>query len=125
MKNSINKRITLGAVTFGMAAIAAVAFAQHSGARTAQAAPPSMVSAALPSATPATTALETLSDAFATVSAKVRPSVVYISARASASHVSTRRGGQVPVMPNLPPEFRQFFNGLPIMPDAPAPPPRT
>jgi serine protease Do len=68
--------------------------------------------------------LDDMSDAFATVAARIKPSVVYITAKLEARPVAQRsRGqGQVPDLQDLPPEFRQFFRGAPGMggsPDAP------
>ena len=57
-------------------------------------------------------ALGELNDAFATVAARVKPSVVYITATQTARTVQSERGQ---AMPELPPEFRQFFD-FPGMP---------
>jgi len=73
--------------------------------------------------------LDELSDAFATIAARIKPSVVYITAKQAAQPVSHRmRGqsqrGQSPDMSQLPPELRQFFRDMPGMgdsPDNPAP----
>jgi len=64
--------------------------------------------------------LDELSDAFATIAAKIKPSVVYITARQAAQPVSKRmRGqsqrGQAPDLNQLPPELRQFFRDMPGM----------
>ena len=74
--------------------------------------------AASPGPTAAMTRLEDLSDAFADVAARIKPSVVYIRAKEAARPVATR-GGQG--MDQVPPEFRQFFRqfGLPDMPGTP------
>jgi Do/DeqQ family serine protease len=66
--------------------------------------------------------LEDLSDAFATVAARVKPSVVYITARQQARPVSTRSGGQSPDLNQLPPELRDFFRNMPGMDQAPRAP---
>lgn len=69
--------------------------------------------------------LDDLSDAFATVAARVKPSVVYITAKQEARPVSQRSRGQSPGMNELPPELRQFFRNMPEMqgaPDAPRAP---
>ena len=73
----------------------------------------------------ATARLEELNDAFASVAARVKPSVVYITATRSARSVAERDGvqrrGQVtPRLPALPPEFEPFFRdfGLPNGPEA-------
>jgi serine protease Do len=65
-----------------------------------------------------------LSDAFATVAARVKPSVVYITAKQAARPVSERSGGQGGgIDPNqLPPEFRDFFKNMPGMPGNPGSP---
>jgi serine protease Do len=88
---------------------------------------------AAPSATDSTTALtrapsgavarlEDLSDAFATVAARVKPSVVYIMARQGARPVAEGPGPQG-IDPNqLPPEFRDFFKNMPGAPGAPGAP---
>ena len=60
--------------------------------------------------------LQSLSDAFATVAAKVRPSVVYITARQAPSVVAQRDQRSAPSLQGLPPELRRFFQ-MPGMPD--------
>src|SRR5215207_6286793 len=60
--------------------------------------------------------LQSLSDAFATVAARVRPSVVYITARQAPRAVAQRNQRSAPLMPGLPPELRRFFE-MPGMPD--------
>jgi serine protease Do len=70
-------------------------------------------------ATAAEAKLADLSDAFATIAARVKPSVVYIIAKQEARTVARRpggQGGQAPDLSQIPPEFRQFFN-LPGMGD--------
>src|SRR5579884_687430 len=62
--------------------------------------------------------LADLSDAFATIAAQVKPSVVYITAREAAQPVANRqRRGQgrqqAPNMDQVPPELRQFFRDMP------------
>ncbi len=99
------------------AAVIAVAAAEH----------PSLLHAAplgidttsmrrLPAPGSANAKLEDLSEAFATVAARVRPSVVYITARLDAQPATTRtrqRGqGQMPEMNDLPPEFRDMLKGM-------------
>ena len=59
--------------------------------------------------------LQSLSDAFATVAARVRPSVVYITARQAPRVVAQRNQRSAPSMPGLPPELRRFFE-MPGMP---------
>ena len=70
-----------------------------------------------PAATSAAIAqLQSLSDAFATVAARVRPSVVFITARQAPRAVAQRNQRNAPEMPGLPPELRRFFE-MPGMPD--------
>ncbi|MFL5619823.1 MAG: trypsin-like peptidase domain-containing protein [Gemmatimonadaceae bacterium] len=64
----------------------------------------------------AVTQLQSLSDAFATVAARVRPSVVYITARQAPRVVAQRDQRSAPAIPGLPPELRRFFE-MPGMPD--------
>jgi serine protease Do len=64
----------------------------------------------------AVTQLQSLSDAFATVAARVRPSVVYITAKQAPRAVAQRGERNAPAMPGLPPELRRFFE-MPGMPD--------
>jgi serine protease Do len=72
------------------------------------------------SASPSVAKLADLSDAFATIAAKVKPSVVYITAREEAQPVVQRRqrGRQSPndgnqIDPNqLPPELREMLRGF-------------
>jgi serine protease Do len=64
--------------------------------------------------------LDELSDAFATVAARIKPSVVYITAKQAARPAAQRsRGpsqrGQAPNLDQLPPELRQFFRDMPGM----------
>ena len=65
--------------------------------------------------------LQSLSDAFATVAARVRPSVVYITAR-QAPRAAQRDTRNAPTYPGLPPELRRYFE--PGAPDGGAPPRR-
>jgi serine protease Do len=66
--------------------------------------------------------LDELSDAFATVAARVKPSVVYITAKQAARTVAETPGGQG-IDPNqLPPELRDFFKNMPGGPGAPRAP---
>ena len=64
--------------------------------------------------------LQSLSDAFATVAERVRPSVVYITARQSRT-LAQRSQRSAPSIPGLPPELRRYFE-MPGMPDGSAPP---
>ena len=56
---------------------------------------------------PATARLEELNDAFASIAARVKPSVVYITAVQHAHAVAQTDGRQL--MPGIPPEFAPFF----------------
>jgi len=60
--------------------------------------------------------LQSLSDAFATVAERVRPSVVYITARQAPRVVAQRDQRSAPSLPGLPPELRRFFE-MPGGPD--------
>jgi serine protease Do len=60
--------------------------------------------------------LQSLSDAFATIAARVRPSVVYNTAKQTPRAVAQRDQRSTPSLPGLPPEFRRFFE-LPGGPD--------
>lgn len=63
--------------------------------------------------------LQSLSDAFATVAERVRPSVVYITARQSRTLAQRSQRG-APSIQGLPPELRRYFE-MPGAPDG-APP---
>ena len=79
----------------------------------------------LPTSTNSLARLDELNDAFATIAAKVKPSVVYITAKQAARPVAQRQRGQAPDLNQLPPELRQFFRdmpGAPGMPDDPRAP---
>ncbi len=105
------------AVAVTVATVAGIAAAEHpSSARAAALA--SVTTDTLntrsgPGTSPAVAKLEDLSDAFATIAARVKPSVVYIVATEGAQPVAHQRGTpreqQGPDMDQLPPEFRQFF----------------
>ena len=58
--------------------------------------------------------LQSMSDAFATIAARVRPSVVYITAR-QAPRTAEKRGRGNPQLQGLPPEMQRFFQ-MPGMP---------
>jgi serine protease Do len=83
---------------------------------------PALASAQQPSAPDAAASaaavaqLQSLSDAFATVAARVRPSVVYITARQAPHVVAQRDQRTAPSLPGLPPELRRFFE-MPGVPD--------
>src|SRR6185437_10212026 len=66
-----------------------------------------------PAPTPAVARLQDLSDAFASIAAHVKPSVVYITAREAAQPVSERSQGPSMGLDQLPPELRQFFQQMP------------
>src|SRR5919112_1024742 len=100
--------------------IGLTAFAERSS--TLHTAPLVTDSTSVRSTTPAPTGsvarLDELSDAFATVAARIKPSVVYITAKQAARPVAQRsRGqsqrGQAPNLDQLPPELRQFFRDMP------------
>ena len=109
------------------AALAAAGLAQHTSALHAtvpvssdtthkSASAPPAVSTTHPSVTP----LDELNEAFAAVAARVKPSVVYITATSSERPLAQRGTAPgAPSMPGVPPEFEQFFRGLPIIPDVP------
>jgi serine protease Do len=75
-----------------------------------------------PISTGAVARLEDLSDAFASVAAHVKPSVVYITARQEAQAVSSRQQGPSFDPSQLPPELRDFFRNMPGMPGGPQAP---
>jgi serine protease Do len=88
---------------------------------------PGLAPAQQPTSTPdaaktaaAVAQLQSLSDAFATVAERVRPSVVYITAR-QARTLAQRSQRSAPSIQGLPPELRRFFE-MPGMPDGGAPP---
>jgi len=75
-----------------------------------------------PISTGAVGRLEDLSDAFATVAARVKPSVVYITARHDAQQVSSESRAPQLDLDQLPPEFRDFFKNMPGAPGGPQAP---
>jgi len=75
-----------------------------------------------PISTGAVAQLEDLSDAFATVAARVKPSVVYITARHEARQVAGEPQGPSIDPSQLPPELRDFFRNMPGMPGNPQSP---
>src|SRR5258705_4452721 len=75
-----------------------------------------------PISTGAVGRLEDLSDAFATVAAGVKPSVVYITARHDAQQVSGESRAPQLDLNQLPPEFRDFFKNMPGAPGGPQAP---
>jgi serine protease Do len=110
--------------TLAVAAVGVAALAQHP--NVLHATPMAVDSTAahvVPSAPGSAVArLEDLSDAFATVAARVKPSVVYVTARQAARPVSTPSGGGAIDPSQLPPELRDFFRNMPGMPGAPRAP---
>ncbi len=123
MRRITRHRLSLGtAATVCAAALGAVALAQNSNG-VLPPAPLPKISAApttrMPSG-PAVARLEELSDAFASVAERVKPSVVYITASEAPRRQVRRESEPSPrAMPQLPPEFREFFRGLPVLPDMP------
>ena len=85
-----------------------------------QATPPAATAAPTAAATSrAVSQLESMSEAFATVAERVRPSVAYITAKQAPRAVAQRDQRDqrsAPSFPGLPPEFRRFFE-LPGGPD--------
>ena len=111
MKQALWSRLrTSGIATASLGTVAGLAMAAP-GTRIAEIVtrPDSIPAATAPAAARVPGPLGDLSEAFATVAARVKPSVVYITARQSAQPVRARQ------MPQLPPEFREFF-GFPGFP---------
>jgi serine protease Do len=75
-----------------------------------------------PISTGAVARLEDLSDAFATIAARVKPSVVYITARHDAQQVSGDSRSPSLDLSQVPPELRDFFRNMPGMPGNPQSP---
>ncbi|MFI5257467.1 MAG: trypsin-like peptidase domain-containing protein [Gemmatimonadales bacterium] len=118
----VGRKLVLPAfATFAVAATGAGVLAQHP--RLLHATPTAVDSVAVVTRAPASTGsiakLEDLSDAFATVAARIKPSVVYITARQEARPVSARSGDGGPDLSQIPPEFRRFFQQMPGMPQGP------
>jgi len=121
-----NRRDRLVAAAIGVCAIAAGAFAQQ--VQSAHASPPVVVTAPNATSEATTTSaasgsvarLDELSDAFASVAARVKPSVVFITTRTTA-RTTTPPSGRAPQrsLPSLPPELEPFFRGFPNLPMAP------
>lgn len=105
------------------AAIGAVALAEHAPVLHANSLTSDSVSvlARPPISTGAVARLEDLSDAFATVAARVKPSVVYITARQEARQVAQSQGPSLDLS-QVPPELRDFFRSMPGMPGNPQSP---
>jgi serine protease Do len=110
---------TIAAATVGLAALAQHPHLLHAAPLASDSV--AVVEHARP-ATGAVARLEDLSDAFATVAARVKPSVVYITARQQARPVASRSGGQSPDLDQLPPELRDFFRNMPGLQQAPRAP---
>jgi serine protease Do len=110
--------------TIAAVAIGGAALAEHSNVLHATPLTPDSLSALTRPAisTGAVARLEDLSDAFATVAARVKPSVVYITARHEARTVAGQRQGQGIDPSQLPPELRDFFRNMPGMPGNPQAP---
>jgi len=108
-----------GLAVLGVAAIATLGFTKSSLWRPV--APSSTIPAVAAPPSAAVTRLEDLSDAFADVAARVKPSVVYIIAKHSAQPVaeSPRGMGRRQM---LPPDIAPFLRGMPGMPDMPGSP---
>lgn len=111
-RNRWGRRSTVALSVIGVAVAAAVA--ERPSAAHGASSPFDTSSVKRASATtPAVAKLEDLSDAFATIAARVKPSVVYIIATQNGEPV-VHRGGrqrpqQAPGLDQIPPEFRQFF----------------
>jgi len=96
-------------------ALASFAVAAFGATASAQSLKPDRTTPATPSASDAAVAqLQSMSDAFATIAARVRPSVVYITAK-EAPRPAEKRGRENPQLQGLPPEMRRFFQ-MPGMP---------
>ena len=108
--------------TITVAALATTALAEHPRLSHARRLPVDTSATVTPPPAPASPAamanLQDLSNAFATIAARVKPSVVFITAREAASPVAQR--GQAPDLGMIPPELRQFFQ-MPGMPGTPQP----
>ncbi|NUO93783.1 MAG: Do family serine endopeptidase [Gemmatimonadaceae bacterium] len=106
--------------TIAAAAIGAAALAEHAPVLHATPLGADSLSALArpPISTGAVARLEDLSDAFATVAAHVKPSVVYITARHEAQQVTQSQGPSLDLS-QIPPELRDFFRSMPGMPGTP------
>ena len=115
-------------VTITVAALATTALAEHPRVLHVAASPTdttldtaATVAPSRTASTAAVTKLEDLSDAFANIAARVKPSVVYITAKQAARPV-VQHSQQGPGLEMIPPEFRQFFRDMPGAPGAPEAP---
>ena len=115
MIRSRRDRFTL---TVAFASLSTVAFGATASAQSFK---PERASSGTPAPNEAAVAqLQSMSDAFATIAARVRPSVVYITAKQPPRTVANR-GRANPQFPGLPPEMQRFFE-MPGMPDGPGSP---
>src|SRR5262245_44404770 len=118
-RNRWGRRSTVALSVIGVAAAAAAAELPHAAGAASFTGDTASAKHATPAPTPAVAKLEELSDAFATIAARVKPGVVYIvatqDAKASARHENGggQRPQQAPGLDQIPPEFRRFFD----MPD--------
>ncbi len=113
MSDARGTRLRVGGLAFiAAAALATVGFTRSPLWRSVSSSPSTLSPAApSPGAPPASTAivrLEELSDAFASVAARVKPSVVYIVAKHSAQMVAQSQPGRTPRQ-MLPPDLAPFF----------------
>jgi serine protease Do len=107
MYRTSRDRFALPVAIAALSAVAPLASARSQQVTPAQAMPPA---SAAPAANPQAVAqLQQLSEAFATVAARVRPSVVFITAKQTPRAVAQRDQRGVPNFPGMPPEFRRFF----------------
>jgi serine protease Do len=98
---------TVALASFAVAALGATASAQSLKSDHTTPAPSAPGDAAVAQ-------LQSMSDAFATIAARVRPSVVYITAK-QAAQPAAKRGRTNPQLQAIPPEMRRFFE-MPGMP---------
>jgi serine protease Do len=125
MRNQRSGRGRLPVIaTIAAAAIGMAALAEHSPLLHANPLTTDSLSALArpPISTGAVARLEDLSDAFATVAARVKPSVVYITARQEARQVAGQPQGPSLDLSQIPPELRDFFRNMPGMPGNPQAP---
>ncbi len=110
-----------GLAAVGVAALATVGFTKstlwHSPSPTSTVHAAAVGTAIAPPSAAVTT-LESLSDAFAAVAARVRPSVVYVVAKHTERTVAQGQRGNGPLQ-MLPPDLAPFFRGMPGAPGGP------
>ena len=120
-RNRWGRRSTVALSVIGLAAAAAIAERPSAAHGASFSSDTSSAKRVAPAPTPAVAKLADLSEAFATVAARVKPSVVYIiateDANAAARHGERQRPQQAPGLEQVPPEFRRFFQ----MPEGQAP----